>query len=944
MNGAPPTQVLPRAALFAAPTLEALRDDLARGRERSVGGPARAVVFDPTPERLRRAQAIVERGKPWRGRETIWFSPSGLLGAGALAFLFPGVDASFEPRVDDLAAHFGLPSPACTRPRDLTEHGIGIVGVNRLLDRVLRDLGYAPAHVAGHSVGEWSGLIATEIIPGPALDAFVASLRPGAIEVPGVVFAAAGCGVETARAALDGLADVCLTHDNCPHQVLFCGPEAPVDVALGRLRAQGVLCQKLPFQSGFHSPLFAPYLAPHRENFANLPLQPPVGTLWSATTCEPYPRDPDGIRALSIEHLIRPVRFRELIERLHAEGARVFIQVGTGSLVHFVEDTLRGRPHVALPSNVKDRGGVEQLRRLLAALFVEGGHASPALIAGARASETSETSEASEASEASKRREVGAAPQAAPARHVMAAPVTDPPLAADFEALLAAVGSASHEVLSAFARPQPAAPRERTTVQRFSLETMPELRDHSFVRQPPGWPVSSDWQPVVPMTTSVALLAQHAMELVPDRIAVAVEQVRAYRWLIVAPAVDVPVVARFDGRDRVAVRLGDYAEATVVLAPEYPEPPALPVHAREARDPPRSGGTDGPTLYADRLLFHGPAFQGLVHVGALRDDGVTGTLKSGAALGALLDNAGQLFGYWVMARHEIDRMAMPVHIARVSFFGPHPAPGEHLDCDVTIRSADARSVVADVTVSRHGRVWASIEAWEDRRFETDARLWEVMLWPEKHCLSEPQPEGFVVFDDHYRAAPTRDRLSRRYLGEEEREQYGRQGPRTQRAWLAGRIAAKDAVRDLLRRAGRGPLFPVEVTIANEPSGRPVAKTRASADVRVSIAHKDGIAVALAREGCDVGIDVERIAPRQEAFAALALTEAEQRLVADEPPDVGWTRLWCAKEAAAKAAGTGLQGAPHRFPVRDRAGTRLLVGDRWTQTKRHDDFIIGWTTT
>jgi len=138
-----------------------------------------------------------------------------------------------------------------------------------------------------------------------------------------------------------------------------------------------------------------------------------------------------------------------------------------------------------------------------------------------------------------------------------------------------------------------------------------------------------------------------------------------------------------------------------------------------------------------------------------------------------------------------------------------------------------------------------------------------------------------------------------------------------------------------------------VTIDNEASGRPVVITPAGRDVRVSIAHKDGIAVAMAREGQEVGIDVERVQAREESFALTAFTESELRLVDGEPRDEAWTRLWCAKEAAAKAAGTGLGGAPTRFPVLDRAGSRLLVGGGtravWVDTKRRGDFVIGWTT-
>jgi phosphopantetheinyl transferase len=112
-------------------------------------------------------------------------------------------------------------------------------------------------------------------------------------------------------------------------------------------------------------------------------------------------------------------------------------------------------------------------------------------------------------------------------------------------------------------------------------------------------------------------------------------------------------------------------------------------------------------------------------------------------------------------------------------------------------------------------------------------------------------------------------------------------------------------------------------------------------LHISISHKDDVAVAIASDERAVGIDVERIAPRDDSFAELCFTSEELRLVRDEPRDEGWTRLWSAKEAAAKAAGTGLAGSPARFPVRDRAGDRLLVGDTWLRTKRQGDYMIGW---
>jgi phosphopantetheinyl transferase len=110
---------------------------------------------------------------------------------------------------------------------------------------------------------------------------------------------------------------------------------------------------------------------------------------------------------------------------------------------------------------------------------------------------------------------------------------------------------------------------------------------------------------------------------------------------------------------------------------------------------------------------------------------------------------------------------------------------------------------------------------------------------------------------------------------------------------------------------------------------------------VSIAHKDEIAVAIASHDGDLGIDVERIAPRDAGFADLAFTADELRMM-NEPRDEALTRLWVAKEAAAKAAGTGLAGDPRRFPVTDHTGDRLLVAGLWVRVKRFGDYMIGWT--
>lgn len=185
-----------------------------------------------------------------------------------------------------------------------------------------------------------------------AADTFLDSLRPGSVKVPDLVYAALGCGTRRAEAALHGLDGVVVSHDNCPHQSVVCGAPAEVATVLERLKAEGVLGQELPFRSGFHTPMWEPYLGQVRAAFARLPLQRGTLPLWSATTCAPFPPEPEAVRELVVRHLLEPVRFRELTLRLYEDaGVRGFVTLGPGSLPGFIEDTLRDRPHYSVAAS-----------------------------------------------------------------------------------------------------------------------------------------------------------------------------------------------------------------------------------------------------------------------------------------------------------------------------------------------------------------------------------------------------------------------------------------------------------------------------------------------------------------------------------------------------------------------------------------------------------------
>ncbi|WP_262418487.1 type I polyketide synthase [Streptomyces sp. SP2-10] len=1190
------------AALLGADDSAVLAAGLGSDRPHADAGPVRLGVVDPTAKRLALARRTVAKGRAWHGRSDVWFRPAPLLGraGGGLAFVFPGLEADFTAPSADIAAHFGLPPVAGTgsdvRVGDIGRHGFGVVGVGRLLDQALRRMGLVPDAVAGHSVGEWTAMAAAGLYSAAQVDAFMAGFDPDSVTVPGLVFAAVGTSAAHVRATLAAAwadAGIVLSHDNAPRQSMVCGPGTAVEEFVRSLRAEGVLCQVLPFRSGFHTPMLEPFLAPIKEAADRFRLHPPTVPVWSGTTAAPFPRDEPGVRELFVRHLLEPVRFRELTEAMYAAGHRVFVQTGPGRLTSLIGDTLGDRDHLAVAATSPHHGGLAQLRRVATALWTTGATVTPAVSGGSTApavsgavTETSaasgavpETSAASGAAAAALRTSVAAAasgavteppaasgvvtetsaasrgagtpssqaaaarpagarlpvrldlgsalvsldgpsrealraqlwgsgtgvrpggptaptgetppppadplrveedstacPGAAPARSGAASARSDAaparsgaaparsdavsarsdagpalddlarrhPAAAELAALLRDTAHTAAELIAASRGPDgrgnltsiaaatpgtmpatttlgtaptipatttlgtaptnpatttlgtaptiPATPTPHptpvTTILRVSTQAMPHLLDHCFFPQRPGWPDVEDRWPVVPATTIVRHMMDAAERAVPGRRAVAVHGARFDRWLTATPPVDVPVtvtpapgqpdrvtvtpapeqpapvtVTPLPGQsdrvavtpapeqpdpvtvtpapgqsDRVVVTFGPTARAVVELAPRHPAPPPpWPLPDLGERVPDHTAAQ----LYRDRWMFHGPRFQGLTELTAIGERHVRGVITTPAAPGALLDNVGQLLGYWIMATRAERTVVFPVQLAQARFHGPHPAPGTEVHCLLRITSLTDTVLEADAELTVGGRVWARLTGWQDRRFDNDPTTRPVERFPERHTLATAMPGGWALVHERWPDLASRELIMRNSLGGAERAAYAQRPPRGRRQWLLGRIAVKDAVRHWLWQHGEGPVFPAEIRVTNDELGRPRITGlhgRALPPLDISLAHRAEAGVAIVRPHRPrpgPGIDIEEITDRDPATLTTALGPAELRLLrarcADggEPEAVWFTRFWAAKEAVAKAEGVGFGGRPRDFAVLEAApdGTRLLVSGR-----------------
>ncbi|WP_326953389.1 beta-ketoacyl synthase N-terminal-like domain-containing protein [Amycolatopsis sp. NBC_01286] len=923
-----------RVLRLAAPTVEALRDVLS-GPDRAVltapegTGPVRLGIVDPTGKRLALARKAVGRGRPWRGRNDVWFADKPLLGPGGgkVAFVFPGLEAELALNCGDVARHFGLPwQHSDAAVGDVGRQGAAVFELGRLLEAALRRMGVTPDAVAGHSLGEWTAMAAAGMHTTAEIDAFLAGFDPDSLVVPGLAFAAIGAPATQVLAELAGRDDVVLSHDNSPNQAMVCGPAAAVDALVKTFRTAGTVSQVLPFRSGFHTPMLRPYLGPIRAAADGFTLHPPRVPIWSATTVSEYPAAEADVRALFVRHLLEPVRFRPLAETLHAAGFRAFVQVGAGQLGSLIGDTLHGEDHFVVAAHSPHRPGLAQLLRVATALWAEGAALDGTALPGQTRAVTRKAVKLDLGGHVitlddRTRAQVGARLAQGSTVDVLAG---KGPLAAEFAALLQDTANLASTVLGGRKAATPPPVELRTTLD-VSVDAMPYLLDHCFFKQPPRADPGDRW-PVVPATTVIDHLMGFAEQAAPGRRAVAVHDVRLNQWITAIPAVTVPVHVVPRGHDRVFAALGSYSQAVVELAGSYPAagvaPWRFPASAEEVPE------TQARELYDDRWMFHGPRFQGVTELTAVGERHVRAVLTTPAAPGALLDNVGQVLGYWIMSRLPERTTVFPVAMREIRFHGPHPAPGEQLECLVKITSLTGEFLDADMQLVHNGQVWAEFTGWRDRRFDSNPEIRQADRTPERSTLSKEQPGGWALVHEQWPDLATRELIMRNYLAGPDRGAYDRRPPRGRRQWLLGRIAAKDAVRHFLWARGEPEMFPAELSIGNDDAGRPCATGaygRELPEVTISVAHRAEAGVAIARFG-PCGIDVEEVAPRAESTVDAAFGPAERALFAAQEgdPDVWFARFWTAKEAVAKLRGTGLRGEPRDFEVVAAAPEELIV--------------------
>ena len=197
---------------------------------------------------------------------------------------------------------------------------------------------FKPEMTAGHSLGEFSALVAAGALnfeDGLRLVSARAQAMQKACELNpstmAAVLALPDEKVEEICAGVDGVV-VCANY-NCPGQLVISGEEAAIDAACAQLLAAGAKrALKLKVGGGFHSPCMEPARAELAQAIENTTFATPVCPVYQNVDAKPH-TDPEEIKANLVAQLTAPVRWTQSVQNMVADGATEFVELGPGKVL-----------------------------------------------------------------------------------------------------------------------------------------------------------------------------------------------------------------------------------------------------------------------------------------------------------------------------------------------------------------------------------------------------------------------------------------------------------------------------------------------------------------------------------------------------------------------------------------------------------------------------------
>lgn len=370
-----------------------------------------AESIDDLKKKLAAAKGYLAKNPPSvRDPRGVYYSSAPLAKDGKVAFVFPGqgsqrvnmlrdlavaipeVRAAFEAADRSLGNQLGRPLSSFVYPKPvfteeeqaadagaLTQTNVAqpaLGAADLALYRLISDLGIGADMSAGHSYGEYVALCAAGgLDPDDLIRVSEARGRfivESTTDSPGTM-AAVEADEPTVAKVVDAVDGVWIANVNAPAQTVISGTEAGIAEALRRLEKAGISARQVFVSRAFHTELVRGAQAPFAEFLNSVQFRATKIPVYSNTTAAPHSQDPDAIRAQLVEHLAKPVLYRNLITSMYEAGARIFIEIGPGKTqTGLVENVLDGKPILAVSLDQPGRPGLLHLNHTLAQLAAAG--------------------------------------------------------------------------------------------------------------------------------------------------------------------------------------------------------------------------------------------------------------------------------------------------------------------------------------------------------------------------------------------------------------------------------------------------------------------------------------------------------------------------------------------------------------------------------------------
>jgi len=567
-----------------------------------------------------------------------------------------------------------------------------------------------------------------------------------------------------------------------PRQMTLAVMPDAVETVQQALMAVGVRGMRLTVDRPFNTPWCGKILPLFRKLASRWVADKPAVEVYSCGTAEPLPHKARKARDEAAEQWIKPVRFADTIRRMHADGYRVFLEVGPrGVMSGVVDDVLAGEEHAAIAIDSTHRPGLLQLMHAVGQLAALGAEVDPMPLFAHRHPRELDFSSPFSVEvrvEAELRLSFDFPRLTLPAGEnglasAMASSGASVPGRRDKTAVRAAAAAAAARRQRRFAAGMITPlvsdadvvddqPGIREVVKTFTFADAPFLADYALGSSQLSFddPALHGLTPLA-LTAGAEIMAELAQALMPNRRLVAVEDLQCRRRIVFrkgqlrlfvraertasaeAGEVAVRVQLREDAPD--SAWTWPALEGVFLLREASVEPPAFV-------PPPLSRPRDvhwGPSdIYPDRL-FAGEHLRHICAADRWSETGLDYEVVVPVAAGAmafsdfpvwtldpqLLAAVTDGFSLWRSHERFPGAFSFSFRVCRIALYA-QPAPGQRLHCYLRNTGVTPRSLVTDILVSDgNGQLVMELRGYEELTERVPEEYRKLLLAPASTFLT-----------------------------------------------------------------------------------------------------------------------------------------------------------------------------------------------------------------